>query len=80
MKKALLLLALAAGVTACNESGTTAEIKTDSLGHKIEAGLDSLGENAREGWDSTKAKVKDVAEKVENRIDSSRLIRKDSAQ
>jgi hypothetical protein len=70
MRNGLCLLILLLGLAACNDSGSTISVKTDSIGRE----LDTLGEKIEEKavvvGDSVKEKFKDIKEAVTNRLDS----------
>jgi ElaB/YqjD/DUF883 family membrane-anchored ribosome-binding protein len=62
MKKIVGLLLVVTVVVACDSNVTTTEQKLDSLGDKIET-------VAGRAWDSTKAKGKELKDKVEDKLD-----------
>lgn len=63
MKKVTGILALALLFAACNNEGDSAERKLDSLETRIDT-------TAEKVWDSTKAKAKDLKERIEERIEN----------
>jgi RNase adaptor protein for sRNA GlmZ degradation len=50
-------------LTACNNEGDSAERKLDSLETRIDT-------TAEKVWDSTKAKAKDLKERIEQKIEN----------
>ncbi len=72
MKKLFVILVLVGGLASCNESGTSINIKGDSLGKELDTLGNKIGEKAEQVWDSTKLKARDLKEGVEDRIDSAR--------
>ena len=63
MKKLTGLLTLALLVAACNNEGDHTERKLDSLETRIDT-------TAEKVWDSTKAKAKDLKERIEQKIEN----------
>lgn len=63
MKRLTGLLALVLLVTACNNEGDVTERKLDSLETRIDT-------TAEKVWDSTKARAKDLKERIEQRIEN----------
>ena len=63
MKRITGLLALTLLFTACNNEGDTTERKLDSLETRIDT-------TAEKVWDSTKAKAKDLKERIEQKIEN----------
>ena len=63
MKRITSILALALLFTACNNEGDTTERKLDSLETRIDT-------TAEKVWDSTKAKAKDLKERIEQKIEN----------
>ena len=70
MKKVLMILALAAGVTACNENGTSIEVEGDSVKQNLENLGEKVEEKSEQVWDSTKEKAKELKDRIENKFDS----------
>lgn len=65
MKKLLVLLAGFCFLTACNENGDPVESKLDSLENHFDTTAEKI-------WDSTKAKAKDLKEKLEEKWEQSK--------
>ena len=63
MKRLTGLLTLALLLTACNNEGDSTERKLDSLETRIDT-------TAEKVWDSTKARAKDLKERIEQRIEN----------
>lgn len=63
MKRITGLLALVLLFTACNNEGDVTERKLDSLETRIDT-------TAEKVWDSTKAKARDLKERIEQRIEN----------
>lgn len=70
MKKVLMILALAGGLAACNENGDSIEVEGDSVKQNLENLGEKIEEKSEQTWDSTKAKAKDLKERIENKFDS----------
>ncbi len=68
MKKILIILLIGFSFLSCTDTGTSTEVKIDSLSQRIDTTADRI-------WDSTKAKANVLKEKVEDAIER----RKDSA-
>ena len=68
MKKAGFVILMGCLMGACNNNGSSTENKLDSIGQKLDS-------SAGRVWDSTKAKAKDLKERIENKLEQ-----KDSAQ
>lgn len=62
MKRLIALLVLGMGFTACNEEGSPTERKLDSLERRIDT-------TAEKVWDSTKARAKDLKERIEEEFE-----------
>lgn len=63
MKKVTGILALALLFAACNNEGESTERKLDSLETRIDT-------TAEKVWDSTKAKAKELKERIEEKIEN----------
>lgn len=63
MKRITGILALALLFTACNNESDTTERKLDSLETRIDT-------TAEKVWDSTKAKARDLKERIEQKIEN----------
>lgn len=63
MKKVLGVMAVVVLLAACNNEGDTTERKLDSLENRIDT-------TAEKVWDSTKAKAKDLKERIEQKIEN----------
>jgi hypothetical protein len=58
MKRLVTFVVIGALFTACNEEGSSRERKLDSLERRIDT-------TAEKVWDSTKAKAKDLKDRIE---------------
>lgn len=63
MKKFLGLMAVVVLLAACNNEGDATERKLDSLENRIDT-------TAEKVWDSTKAKAKELKERIEQKIEN----------
>ena len=79
MKKCFLGLVLVAGLTACNNNGSTTEVKVDSLKKELDTLGEKIDEKADKLWDSTREKAKDLKESIEARFDSVKKEKKDTS-
>lgn len=66
--KILIVFIISFSLLSCNDSGTSTDVKIDSLSQRIDTTADKI-------WDSTKAKAKVLKDKVEDAIEK----RRDSA-
>lgn len=62
MKRGIGLLVVVLLLAACNNEGDSTERKMDSLEQRIDT-------TAEKVWDSTKAKAKDLKERIEEKIE-----------
>ncbi|HEY1112840.1 MAG TPA: hypothetical protein VGE66_04745 [Chitinophagaceae bacterium] len=62
MRKVIGLMSLALLLASCNNEGDSTERKLDSLETRIDT-------TAEKVWDSTKAKAKELKERIEQRIE-----------
>jgi len=79
MKKVLLVFVMALGFAACNNEGREVEVKTDSLGRKLDTLGKKIGDKAEQVWDSTKVKAGELKEDIESRFEGGKE-KKDSTQ
>lgn len=77
MKKVLSVFAIVALLTACNENGASVDGKLDSLENKLDTLGSKIENKAEQVWDTTKEKAGDLKDKVEQKLDSARVNRKD---
>lgn len=68
MKEVIIVVVIGFSFLSCTDSGTSTDMKIDSLSQKIDTTADKI-------WDSTKAKAKMLKDKVEDAIE----MRRDSA-
>jgi hypothetical protein len=70
MRNGLCLLILLLGLAACNDSGNTISVKSDSIGRELDTLGEKIEEKAEVVGDSVKETFKDIKEAVNNRLDS----------
>lgn len=63
MKKAAFIVLMAVLAASCNYEGSSTERKLDSLEERIDTTADKV-------WDSTKAKAKELKERIEQKLEN----------
>jgi hypothetical protein len=63
MKQIIGFLLVGVLMSACNETGDATDRKLDSLEHRIDT-------TAEKVWDSTKARAKDLKERIEEKLEN----------
>ncbi|MBD0331441.1 MAG: hypothetical protein ICV66_02190 [Chitinophagaceae bacterium] len=69
MKRILIVIISSVALAACNNDGTSVTIKSDSLKNEVDSLGGRIDTTAEKLWDSTKAKAKNLKEKIERSID-----------
>jgi hypothetical protein len=61
MKKAGVVLFICFGVIACNNGGSSSDVKIDSIGRTVDS-------SSQRSWDSTKNKARGIEENIDRKL------------
>ena len=78
MKSNFLIVLLASGLLACNDSGTTISVKGDAIGPELDTLGEKIEDKAERVGDSVEVTYKEVKSRVKAGIDSVRARRRDT--